>query len=644
MLQPSSAEIFGEPGHVPAGRATRPSARSSPYGASKAFAHHVGRGRAVARAVHRDRHPLQPRVAAPPDHLRHPQDHQHGAPRSPRGRADRLTLGNLDARRDWGWAPDYVDAMVRAARHDVPGDYVVATGRRPQRARVRGRGVRARRGRRLGAPGRGARRLHPAGRPEPAGRRRHGGRASGSAGRRRSASRTSSGGWSTPRGRRRERCPAPRVAIAHDYLTQRGGAERVVLAMARAFPEARIHTTLYDPEGTYPEFADHDIVTSPLNRIGPVRRDHRLGLPLLAPRRLRPFEVDADVVLVSSSGWAHGFRHTGRTLVYCYSPARWLYQTDTYLGGPAEPLGDRAGPARAAPRAAPLGRPGRPPHRPLPRDLPGRARPDRGDLRHRRRRRARAAQHGRRRRAGRRCRARGLGEHRRLPPRGLAAAAVQERRRRRGCRARHRAPARRRRRRARAATPCSPPMPGNVRLLSGLTDAQLRWVYAHSTPPGRAEHRGLRPVAAGGRGLRPAEPDAARRGLPRHRASRASPGCTSTPRMPALFRAGLAAAAPTRGMPACCARTPRGSPRRASPPGCMPRSTTSCAPAERPAGGRRHPRPACDAPSAERPVLDLGLSRPPVGDPGHARYWSGRLPSRTRGRPSDARHDVAKVP
>ena len=46
-----------------------------------------------------------------------------------RGDADHLTLGNLDARRDWGWAPDYVDAMVRAARADTPGDYVVATGR-----------------------------------------------------------------------------------------------------------------------------------------------------------------------------------------------------------------------------------------------------------------------------------------------------------------------------------------------------------------------------------------------------------------------------------------------------------------------------------------------------------------------------------
>ncbi|MBM6404320.1 glycosyltransferase [Phycicoccus sp. CSK15P-2] len=126
----------------------------------------------------------------------------------------------------------------------------------------------------------------------------------------------------------------PRVAIAHDYLTQRGGAERVVLSMARAYPEARIYTTLYDPRTTYPEFRDHDVVTSVIDRLPPFRRDHRAALPVLgaAAGSLR---VDADVVLVSSSGWAHGFQHTGKSLVYCYSPARWLYQTETYLGGPA---------------------------------------------------------------------------------------------------------------------------------------------------------------------------------------------------------------------------------------------------------------------------------------------------------------------
>ena len=132
----------------------------------------------------------------------------------------------------------------------------------------------------------------------------------------------------------------PTVAIAHDYLTQRGGAERVVLTLMKAFPGATVHTTLYDPDATYPEFAAADVRTSPLNRVGVLRRDHRLALPLLAPASSR-LRIDADVVVASSSGWAHGFDTTGRTVVYCHNPARWLYQSDEYLGGSAwrSPLG-----------------------------------------------------------------------------------------------------------------------------------------------------------------------------------------------------------------------------------------------------------------------------------------------------------------
>src|SRR6478735_5976036 len=126
----------------------------------------------------------------------------------------------------------------------------------------------------------------------------------------------------------------PRVAIAHDYLTQRGGAERVVLALHRAFPEATIHTTLYDPDGTYPEFADARVVVSPLNHIGALRREHRAALPLL-PYAVSRLRVDADVVVASSSGWAHGVPTTGRKIVYCHAPARWLYQADAYLGDAA---------------------------------------------------------------------------------------------------------------------------------------------------------------------------------------------------------------------------------------------------------------------------------------------------------------------
>ncbi|MBI4911562.1 MAG: GDP-mannose 4,6-dehydratase [Acidobacteria bacterium] len=44
------------------------------------------------------------------------------------GLQDKLYLGNLDARRDWGFAGDYVEAMWRMLQHDAPGDYVVATG------------------------------------------------------------------------------------------------------------------------------------------------------------------------------------------------------------------------------------------------------------------------------------------------------------------------------------------------------------------------------------------------------------------------------------------------------------------------------------------------------------------------------------
>lgn len=126
----------------------------------------------------------------------------------------------------------------------------------------------------------------------------------------------------------------PRVAIAHDYVTQRGGAERVVLALLRAFPGATLHTTFYDPGGTYPEFADYPIVTSGLNRIGPLRHDPRLALPLLAPVVSR-MHIDADVVIASSSGWAHGIATSGASVVYCHAPARWLYQRENYLGGPA---------------------------------------------------------------------------------------------------------------------------------------------------------------------------------------------------------------------------------------------------------------------------------------------------------------------
>ncbi len=122
------------------------------------------------------------------------------------------------------------------------------------------------------------------------------------------------------------------VAMTHDYLTQRGGAERVVLSLARAFPKAPLFTSLYEPEGTFPEFSSLDVRTLALNRISLLRRHHRAALPLLAPSFSR-LRIEADIVICSSSGWAHGAHVDGRKIVYCYTPARWLYQSDRYLRG-----------------------------------------------------------------------------------------------------------------------------------------------------------------------------------------------------------------------------------------------------------------------------------------------------------------------
>ncbi|MCK6109953.1 glycosyltransferase [Micrococcus luteus] len=124
---------------------------------------------------------------------------------------------------------------------------------------------------------------------------------------------------------------AGRIAIAHDYLTQKGGAERVVLALHRMWPDAPIYTTFYDPEGTFPEFKDARIITSPLNRVGVLRRDPRRALPFL-PVASSLMHVKEPVAVVSTSGWAHGFRYDGATLVYCHTPARWVYLLDDYLG------------------------------------------------------------------------------------------------------------------------------------------------------------------------------------------------------------------------------------------------------------------------------------------------------------------------
>ncbi len=127
FYQASTSELYGKVQEIPQ-RETTPFYPRSPYAAAKIYAYwitvnyreaygmHASNGilfnhesprrgmtfvtRKITRAVARIRHGLQ----------------------------DRIYLGNLDAKRDWGYAPEYVEAMWRIVQHDEPGDYVIATG------------------------------------------------------------------------------------------------------------------------------------------------------------------------------------------------------------------------------------------------------------------------------------------------------------------------------------------------------------------------------------------------------------------------------------------------------------------------------------------------------------------------------------
>jgi GDPmannose 4,6-dehydratase len=127
FYQASSSEIFGEPREVPQTEET-PLAPVTPYGVAKAYAHFSTRsyrqryGLFVCSGIlynhESPRRPLEflPRKVA------------HGAAAISLGLQQELVLGDLDARRDWGYAADYVEAMWRMLQQNEPDDYVVATG------------------------------------------------------------------------------------------------------------------------------------------------------------------------------------------------------------------------------------------------------------------------------------------------------------------------------------------------------------------------------------------------------------------------------------------------------------------------------------------------------------------------------------
>ncbi len=125
----------------------------------------------------------------------------------------------------------------------------------------------------------------------------------------------------------------PRVALAHEYFAQWGGAERVTRALHEEWPDAPVYTLFIEPRHRA-ALAGWDVRTSWLQSLPLANGRHRLLLPLL-PRAVESLRVaPADVVVSSSSAFIKGLPLSDGTrhVCYCHSPTRYLWDsTDSYL-------------------------------------------------------------------------------------------------------------------------------------------------------------------------------------------------------------------------------------------------------------------------------------------------------------------------
>jgi glycosyltransferase involved in cell wall biosynthesis len=131
-----------------------------------------------------------------------------------------------------------------------------------------------------------------------------------------------------------------RVALVHDYLTQHGGAERVLEVLHEQYPGAPVFTSLYDPDALPVFYRSWDIRASKMSSLPGVKQRHRLLLPFYPAlfraigRQLRGY----DLILADSSAWSHHAAAEGSALIcYCHSPARFLYGDQDYLQPAAVP-------------------------------------------------------------------------------------------------------------------------------------------------------------------------------------------------------------------------------------------------------------------------------------------------------------------
>lgn len=132
-----------------------------------------------------------------------------------------------------------------------------------------------------------------------------------------------------------------RVALLHDYLNQRGGAERVFAHIARAYPDAPVYTALFDPAQTGDLIEPARVHTSYLARLPGVNRYFRYLAPLY-PRAFEAFDLGSfDTIVSSTTSWAKGVLVPAHAVHVCYinTVSRFAFAYDQYVRTPlARPL------------------------------------------------------------------------------------------------------------------------------------------------------------------------------------------------------------------------------------------------------------------------------------------------------------------
>lgn len=125
-----------------------------------------------------------------------------------------------------------------------------------------------------------------------------------------------------------------KIALIHDHLAQDGGAEQVLRAFARMYPDAPIYTLLYEPGNVEKHFSGRHIETSIIQRLPGGVKHYQWYMPFM-PMAVEFFDLsDFDVVLSDASAFAKGVVTGTDTLhiCYCHTPTRYLWDyTHTYI-------------------------------------------------------------------------------------------------------------------------------------------------------------------------------------------------------------------------------------------------------------------------------------------------------------------------